>query len=235
MRTEYKINGDIWFLDTDPVSNAGDFGGCIDRGIATLGMWEPSSTVQVKRLVKTGWTCLDIGAHFGYYTVLLSRLVGPTGRVLAFEPRDDRFALLQRHIEANTLSWATPVHMGLGNSGAAEVELIEARLQGRKLDFVKTDVDGPDLRIWETIAPLIVKHQPHLVLFEVCDYALQQFEGTHPYGELAVCLMAFVRDLGYDLFYEYDFTKITDLTEPIRKVDHKVSGLNVFGVRRGES
>ena len=33
-----------------------------------------------------GSTCLDIGANIGLHTLALSRLVGPVGRVFAFEP-----------------------------------------------------------------------------------------------------------------------------------------------------
>ena len=36
--------------------------------------------------VKPGTTWLDIGAHYGYTAVALSRLVGEAGRVFAFEP-----------------------------------------------------------------------------------------------------------------------------------------------------
>lgn len=37
--------------------------------------------------VGPGDVCLDVGASYGIYAVALSRLVGPTGRVHAFEPR----------------------------------------------------------------------------------------------------------------------------------------------------
>ncbi len=40
----------------------------------------------LKRLVRPGDYCIDIGAHLGYFTLELSRLVGNNGRVYAIEP-----------------------------------------------------------------------------------------------------------------------------------------------------
>jgi FkbM family methyltransferase len=40
----------------------------------------------MRRIVRRGRVALDIGAHWGLHTVLLSDLVGATGRVVAFEP-----------------------------------------------------------------------------------------------------------------------------------------------------
>ena len=36
--------------------------------------------------VRAGDTCVDVGANIGYFTAVLSKLAGPTGRVLSFEP-----------------------------------------------------------------------------------------------------------------------------------------------------
>jgi FkbM family methyltransferase len=40
----------------------------------------------LKKIVKPGFYCLDIGANLGYYSTFLSKLAGPQGKVLAVEP-----------------------------------------------------------------------------------------------------------------------------------------------------
>jgi FkbM family methyltransferase len=52
-----------------------------------------------------GWSCWDLGAHFGLYSVGLARLVGPTGQVAAFEPNPLSFSRLNIHKRMNGLSW----------------------------------------------------------------------------------------------------------------------------------
>lgn len=52
-----------------------------------------------------GWTCWDLGAHFGLYSVGLARRVGPSGQVAAFEPNPLSYARLERHRQMNELAW----------------------------------------------------------------------------------------------------------------------------------
>ena len=40
----------------------------------------------LKKIIKPGFYCLDIGANLGYYSTFLSKLAGPQGKVLAVEP-----------------------------------------------------------------------------------------------------------------------------------------------------
>jgi len=40
----------------------------------------------LRHIIKKGDYCVDIGAHLGYYTLELSRLTGPGGKVVAIEP-----------------------------------------------------------------------------------------------------------------------------------------------------
>src|SRR2546425_11546720 len=53
---------------------------------AILGRTERPLLDWFEQNVEVGETWLDIGAHYGYTAIALSRLVGPAGRVFAFEP-----------------------------------------------------------------------------------------------------------------------------------------------------
>jgi FkbM family methyltransferase len=52
-----------------------------------------------------GWTCWDLGAHFGIFSVGLARRVGETGQVAAFEPNPRSCARLRRHARMNGIPW----------------------------------------------------------------------------------------------------------------------------------
>lgn len=47
---------------------------------------ELQDVFHLNKFVKAGYTCIDIGANLGYYTVPLSKLAGDEGRVIAVEP-----------------------------------------------------------------------------------------------------------------------------------------------------
>lgn len=51
--------------------------------------------------LEPGSCFMDIGAHFGYFTLLASSLVGDTGKVYAIEPASETFNLLQQNTSAH--------------------------------------------------------------------------------------------------------------------------------------
>ncbi len=59
--------------------------------------------LRTQHIFQEGDTVLDIGANIGYYVLLESGLVGPTGTVYAIEPVSDNFTALKRNVELNTL------------------------------------------------------------------------------------------------------------------------------------
>lgn len=62
------------------------------------GSHETATRDLFARIVRPGMTVIDVGAHIGYYTTQFSRLVGETGRVVAFEPHPRNYAILRRNV-----------------------------------------------------------------------------------------------------------------------------------------
>ena len=64
---------------------------------------------------QVGETIFDIGAHCGVSTYLFSKLVGPTGRVIAFEPDPVNYSLLLHNIERHQLWNVTPLQIAISD------------------------------------------------------------------------------------------------------------------------
>jgi FkbM family methyltransferase len=66
-----------------------------------LGTHEPLVQEWLSTYVKPGWVVYDVGAHIGFFTLLLSRLVGESGKVFAFEPDPANAKRLQENASLN--------------------------------------------------------------------------------------------------------------------------------------
>ena len=64
-------------------------------------IYEPNQTKIVKKYVHEGDVVIDVGAHVGYYTLLMAQLVGKNGKVYSFEPDPVNFELLKKSVEIN--------------------------------------------------------------------------------------------------------------------------------------
>jgi len=65
------------------------------------GSYERDEIEFVRRLLKPGDITVDVGAHIGFFTIQMAAMVGPGGRVYAFEPLDANAELLDRAICEN--------------------------------------------------------------------------------------------------------------------------------------
>jgi FkbM family methyltransferase len=70
---------------------------------------------QLRRWVSPGDLVVDVGAHYGAYTVCLARVVGPAGRVLAVEPASHALDVLRQNVRANGLHSVQVVPAALGD------------------------------------------------------------------------------------------------------------------------
>jgi FkbM family methyltransferase len=79
-----------------------------------LGTSEPNVQEALATLLRIGMTFYDIGANVGFYSVIGARLVGPTGRVIAFEPLPENAERATYNARLNSLANVTVRREALG-------------------------------------------------------------------------------------------------------------------------
>lgn len=140
-----------------------------------------------KKYVTKGMTVVDVGANIGYYTLLAARLVGDKGRVIAFEPEPQNYALLVRNIGMNSYRNIVPLKKAVSsktgtadlflnrqsgahsfspdrddNIGVTRVETVslDQYFKGRErpIDIIKIDVEGAELAVFQGMSNIIRKN-----------------------------------------------------------------------------
>ncbi len=76
---------------------------------------EPAVEQAVRKRLKPGDVFVDAGANIGYYTILASKLVEPTGSVISVEMLPDTAAILRRHVTLNSLDNVRVVEAALSD------------------------------------------------------------------------------------------------------------------------
>ena len=69
----------------------------ISEQIYSYGLFDEIVTGLAVRAVGKGDVVLDVGAHFGYFSLLFSHLVGESGRVVSLEPTPSTYAVLKKN------------------------------------------------------------------------------------------------------------------------------------------
>jgi FkbM family methyltransferase len=144
--------------------------------LGVLGFSERFVTEFFMKNVRAGMTAVDVGANVGYYTLLLAKLVGKSGKVFAVEPDPANAALLRENVRLNGLAnveiiqkaaWSTSgfvsLHLSPDNPGghwtglstrSGDTTLVEAiRLDEYlgelvpSVDVMKLDTEGTEYLI----------------------------------------------------------------------------------------
>jgi len=106
----------------------------VGRVLYAMGDYQPRVSWVIRQLLAPGDIVLDIGANVGWFVGTAAPLVGPTGRVVAFEPQPAIAAMLRETIAINGLDHVelhqvalsdkdgeATFHVMKGNSGAARL------------------------------------------------------------------------------------------------------------------
>jgi FkbM family methyltransferase len=195
-----------------------------EMGVAMgLGLYEPTSVALVKRLVRPGMRCLDIGAQTGFYTCLMASRTGSEGSVTAIEPMPQSFELLTRNVHENgyqdrvklhpigasdadgslTVSAVSNMFVVAQVDGAQRVEIPSRRLQSLlagPLDVVKIDIEGHEPAALRGMQDLLREFHP-VIVTEANEYWLRRGSGCSSDD-----YVAFLAELGYDVYVEEDLS-----------------------------
>jgi len=171
------------------------------------GEYEAHETRLIGEVVKPGWTVVDAGANFGWHAIHLAKLVGPQGRVFAFEPIPGTFIELvdNAHLNGCTNLEACSAALGreeravflflpaidLGAGAASQfldvgekVEVPMRRLDDflaekgvDHVDFIKADIEGGELNLLGGAERLLLRSHPR-ILIEIVDIHCRRFGHT---------------------------------------------------------
>ena len=183
------------------------------------GTWEPEVVGVVTEYVKPGMVALDIGAQSGFYALMLSKLVGPKGRVVAFEPLPANFRILEENVALNRVTNIETQHQAVGErSGKGDFEVPEPgdslvagpmitadprgtmRVpivslddflleHGTRVDFIKIDVEGAEGDILRGARRTLETFHPCMM---VELHHMEKQAGSHPVANL-------MEELGYEI------------------------------------
>jgi FkbM family methyltransferase len=98
----------------------------------------------LRRVVRPGMVCLDVGAAGGAHLLLMARRVGPEGRVLGFEPRPGSLRALRRVVRLAGVADRTELYRLALTDGEGELPLripivpTRAHLPGTTVDLAGT-------------------------------------------------------------------------------------------------
>ncbi len=213
---------DIFYADLGSFSLAVDNADrAVGLSILHSGIYEPHVTAFCKSVIKEGMHVVDIGANIGYFTLLSSRLVGPSGSVTAIEPNSENSRLILLSIERNgidnvkllpvALSSAEgaayfSTHVGSNGGLLPETSAVLSspyctvvpvfrldQLVQKRIDFIKVDVEGAESKVFDGAWPLIERDRP-IISTEFSPEMLQRISGVDPLSYLK----RFV-DIGYHI------------------------------------
>jgi FkbM family methyltransferase len=143
-----------------------------------LGSYEYKERILFEKTVTKGSIVFDIGAHCGFYTLLASELVGPEGRVFAFEPVARNIYYLKEHLRLNNVSNVDIIEAAVSDicakgafdfgsdhfqgklmsKGSIEVKTValDDLIERNELpipDYLKIDVEGSEIAVLMTLPP----------------------------------------------------------------------------------
>jgi FkbM family methyltransferase len=187
------------------------------------GYWESWLTLFLARYIRPGMTIIDVGANFGYYTVLFSALSGPSGHVIAIEPVPTTVALLKDTIELNGFASRTRLvaaaagaepsstaHLVVPDREPKNSTIVDVPREGstpvpsftidelvrdfERIDLVKIDAEGAEINVIAGMRETIARCRPAILL----EYNAARYNKPDEFLNYLLGEYGAVKNVGFD-------------------------------------
>ena len=205
--------------------------------------YEQMTTALLKEITKEGMVAIDIGANIGYFSVLLSKLVGDTGKVISIEPEGNNLKGLYKNIRLNNCNNVLVLEKAIGNrtglvdfyvskdeSGEHSLFPDEKRnkivvymdkldnLIESKVDIIKTDTEGNEPDVLRGAERIIRSNQDIKLIVEM------SYEALHKLNNSPDDIWGILKEYGFTKFRALDEIKLEtsgDTFEKANSMAHK--------------
>jgi len=175
--------------------------GGVDNYIYLNSIHEQEILNVIRENVQAGDTVVDVGANIGQHTLFMSKFVGETGSVYAFEPLKSNTDSIQKSLKLNNSQNVKVETMAVGekdtevkmyvpetsndrssrelvgivveNFEKVKMTKLDTYFKDKKIDFIKIDTEGFESEVVSGASKMIAEHQPKILL----EYAPKFYEG----------------------------------------------------------
>jgi len=112
----------------------------IGKSLDTYGEYASAELAMFSKFIKPGMVAVDIGAHIGAITVPLARMVGPKGKVMAFEPQRYIYYHLCANVVLNNL-----MHVKCNNVAVGETN---KKIEMPELPYLDFDDNYGNIKVY---------------------------------------------------------------------------------------
>lgn len=182
------------------------------RALHTYGEYSESEVAIFREFKGQGKLALDIGANIGAHTLALARIFD---WVNAFERSPNLARLCSANLTLNDINNAEVL------CGDAAELLRDWPMAN--LDFVKIDVDGPELEIMQALEPAIIQFEPALYL-------------ENDVIATSEAKIEYLYDLGYQPYWHLApfYNQQNILNAPCKATDSGLASIMMLGLPQGQ-
>ena len=133
------------------------------------GKWEPHCSSAIRSLMRENDNVLQLGAAWGYFTLLMKTIQNDSAYIYAVEADKDRSDQLKRNFEKNKfMNWEVINSFISKDSNHLSFHKLLQSLD-KKIDFLFTDIEGFELDVLDEIIENNIKIRNMVIGFHTID------------------------------------------------------------------